>query len=109
MQNDFLEILEPTPKIHTKKCKIVSLLLRLLLQFTTPLTTLISWYLYDYFIAFFTMLFTFLIIGIIRAKLRNSVIPAKQREYQYTDKGIADWYTAKELCIEISSDKISTY
>ncbi|MDQ1244605.1 MAG: hypothetical protein QG565_945, partial [Campylobacterota bacterium] len=31
-------------------------------------------------------------------KLRNSVIPPKQREYQYNDKGIADWYTAKELC-----------
>jgi len=105
MQNDFLEMIEPTPKIHSKKCKIISLLIRILLKFTTLFVTLFSWYLYDYFIAFFTMILSFIIVGIIRSKLRNSVIPAKQREYQYNDKGIADWYTARELCIELSSDK----
>jgi len=38
------------------------------------------------------MVLSFLIVGIIRSKLRNSVIPAKQREYQYNDKGIASSY-----------------
>jgi len=99
MENDFLEMIETTPKIHTTKCKIISLLIRSFLQFATISATLFSWYIYDYFIAFFTMVFSFLIVGIIRSKLRNSVIPVKQREYQYNDKGIADWYTSKVLCI----------
>ena len=43
---------------------------------------------------------SFVIVGIIRAKLRNSVIPVKQREYQYNDKGIADWYAARAICFE---------
>jgi len=98
MQNDFLEMIEPTPKIYSKKCKIISLILRIFLQFTTISATLVAWYIYDYFIAFFTMILSFIIVGIIRSKLRNSVIPVKQREYQYNDKGIADWYTAKEIC-----------
>ena len=98
MQNDFLEMIEPTPKIHSKKCRLISLALRILLQFSTILSTIIAWYIYDYFIAFFTMILSFIIVGIIRSKLRNSVIPVKQREYQYNDKGIADWYTARDIC-----------
>jgi len=43
-------------------------------------------------------------MGIIRSKLRNSVIPFNQREYQYSDKAIADWYSAKELCYEENPD-----
>ncbi len=100
MQNDFIEMIEPTPKLHTKKCKIISLIVKLFLQYSAYVITLLSWYLYDYFIAFFVLILSFIIVGILRAKLRNSVIPLKQREYQYNDKGIADWYTARELCFE---------
>ena len=39
-------------------------------------------------------------MGIIRSKLRNSVIPPKQQEYQYNDQGIADWFVAKEICYD---------
>jgi hypothetical protein len=105
MQNDFIDMIEATPKIHTKKCKIVALIIKLSLQYSAYITTILSWYIYDYFIAFFILILSFIIVGIIRAKLRNSVIPIKQREYQYNDKGIADWYTARELCIELPSDK----
>jgi len=101
MQTDFIDMIEPTPKITSKKCKLVALLLRLALQFTTPLIGLIIWYLYDYFIAIASLLLSFIVMGIVRSKLRNSVIPPKQREYHYNDKGIADWYTSRELCIEI--------
>ena len=101
MQTDFIDMIEPTPKIHSKKCKLVSLLLRLFLQFTTPIIGLVVWYMYDYFIAGASLLLSFIVVGIIRSKLRNSVIPPKQREYQYNDKGIADWFTARELCIEL--------
>lgn len=100
MQNDYIDLIEPTPKLHSKKCKLISFILRMFLQFTTFVVSLFAWYLYDYFIALLTLVLTFIIMGIIRSKLRNTVIPPNQREYQYNDKGIADWYTAKELCYE---------
>ena len=100
MQNDFIDLIEPTPKLHSQKCKIISFLLKIFLQFTTVLVGLIVWYLYDYFLAIAALLLSFIIMGIIRSKIRNSVIPPKQREYQYNDQGIADWYIAKEICYE---------
>lgn len=98
MQEEYIELIEPTPKLHSKKCKTISLLLRLFLQYGTILAGFGAWFLYDFFIAMLTLILTFIIMGIVRSKLRNSVIPPNQREYQYNDKGIADWYTAKELC-----------
>jgi len=100
MQNNFIDMMEPTPKLHSKKCKLISFLLRIFLQFSIYIVGLITWYFFDYFIAIGTLLLSFIIMGIIRSKLRNSVIPVKQREYQYNDQGIADWYTAKMLCYE---------
>lgn len=100
MQNDFIDLIEPTPRLHSKRCKLVAFVLRVLLQFTTFVSSLLAWYLYDYFIALLTLVLAFIIMGIIRSKLRNAVIPPKQREYQYNDQGIADWYTAKEICYE---------
>jgi hypothetical protein len=73
-------------------------MLKIFLQYTTFIVAIITWYFYDYFIAIATLLLSFIIMGIIRSKLRNSVIPVSQREYHYTDEGIADWYTAKVLC-----------
>ncbi|DAB27275.1 MAG: hypothetical protein A2513_03670 [Sulfurimonas sp. RIFOXYD12_FULL_33_39] len=100
MQNDFIELIKPIPKIHSNRCKTVSFLLKVFLQYTTVLAGLISLYLYDFFIALLTVVLAFIVMGIVRSKLRNSVIPFTQREYQYSDKAIADWYTAKELCYE---------
>ena len=105
MQKDFIDMIEPTPKIHSNKCKLVALLLRIFLQFTTPMIGLVIWYMYDYFIGIASLLLSFIVMGIIRSKLRNSVIPPNQREYQYNDKGIADWYTSRELCIELKETK----
>jgi hypothetical protein len=104
MQTDFIDQIEPTPKLYTKKCKIISFLLRVFLQFTTFVTSLMAWYFYDYFIALLTLVLSFIIMGIIRSKIRNSVIPPNQREYQYNDQDIANWYTARELCIEIEEE-----
>lgn len=100
MQTNYIELIEPTPKLHSKRCKLIALAIRVALQFTTIIVGLVTWYLYDYFIAIATLLLTFIIMGIVRSKLRNSVIPPSQREYQYNDQGIADWYTAKEICLE---------
>ncbi|MBU0720439.1 hypothetical protein KJ877_03795 [bacterium] len=105
MQNDYINLIEPTPKLHSKKCKTIALLLRIFLQFTTFAISLAAWYLSDLFIAGLALVLSFIIMGIIRSKLRNSVIPPNQREYQYNDQDIADWYTAKELCFENNEER----
>ena len=105
MQNDFINQIEATPKIHSKKCRIVSLILKLFLQLSAYVVGLVTWYMYDYFIGIGIFLLSFIVMGIIRAKLRNSVIPKTQQEYNYNDKGIADWYTARELCIELKGEE----
>jgi len=104
MPENIIDMIEPTPKLHTKRCRLISFLLKIFLQYTTITISLIAWYLYDYFIAIAVLILSFIIMGIIRSKLRNSVIPPKQREYQYNDKGIADWFSARELCIGEEND-----
>ncbi|MCW9027013.1 MAG: hypothetical protein OQJ77_06815 [Thiovulaceae bacterium] len=99
MQNDIIDMIEPTPKLHSAKCKAISYVIWIFLKFSTYIITAISWYLYDYFIAFFTLILSFIVIGIIRSKIRNIAIPVKQQEYQYNDKGIADWFSAREICV----------
>ena len=98
MPNNIIDMMEPTPKLYSKRCKLISFALKILLQYTTFLVGLLVWYFYDYFIAIASLLLSFIIMGIIRSKIRNSVIPPKQREYPYNDKGIADWFIAKEFC-----------
>jgi hypothetical protein len=101
----YIELIEPTPTLHTPKCKIKAFMLRLFLQLTTPTVGLVSWWLYDYFIAGACVLLSFIIMGIVRSKLRNSVIPLTQQEYHYNDSGIANWYTAKKLCFGDDNEK----
>ncbi len=98
MQNDFIHMLEPTPNLHSKKCKLISFIIRVFLQYSIYIIALLVWFVSDYFIAIATLVLSFIVMGIIRSKIRNSVIPINQREYQYNDQGIADWYTAKEIC-----------
>jgi hypothetical protein len=105
MNEEYINLIEPTPKLHSQKCRVIALLLRILLQYSIYPLTLIIWYAYDYFIAGAAFLLLFIIVGIIRAKLRNSVIPLTQREYHYTDAAIADWYSAKILCMEKEHDR----
>ena len=102
MQNDYIEMIEPTPKLTSKKCKALALCIEYALRFSAYVTTLTVWYLYDYFIAGATLLLSFIVLGIIRAKLRNSSIPAKQQEYHYNDNGIATWYVAKNICFDVN-------
>jgi len=100
MKNNYIELLEATPELHSKKCKLIALLIKLLLQYTTFITGALAWYLYDYFIGGAVLLLAFIVMGIIRSKIRNSAIPPAQREYHYNDKGIADWYTDRHLCLK---------
>jgi len=105
MQTDFINQIEPTPKLHTKKCKFVAFLLKIALQYLPLLVGVFFWYLYDYFIAIGIFLFSLLVMGIVKSYLRNSVIPLSQQEYNYNDAGVADWYTARMLCIELPQEK----
>jgi len=98
MDQNFLELIEPTPKIESKKCKFIALLLSLSLTYSPLLIGVVIWYFYDYFFAGATLLITYLVVGIIRSQLRNDVIPINQREFHYTDKAIATWVVAKQLC-----------
>lgn len=98
MKDDYIDLIQPTPVLHTKKCRLIALVIKLLLQFAPMITAIAAWYMYDYFIAGATLLIMFVVVGIIRAKMRNSVIPLSQREYHYNDEGIANWFTAKEIC-----------
>jgi len=100
MKNEYIELIQPTPTLTSKKCRFTAFTIRVLLQFSTILATLIAWILYDYFIAGATLLISFLIVGIVRSKMRNSAIPLHQREYAYSDDAISKWFSAKELCIE---------
>ena len=103
MKTDFIPQIEPTPQLKTKKCKTVAFILKILLQYSAIVIGLITWYLNDYFIAGATLLMSWLVLGIIKSYLRNSVIPKVQQEFNYTDEAIATWYTARELCIELSN------
>ncbi len=104
MPNNIIDMIEPTPKLNSKKCKFISFLLRIFLQFTTFIVGFIAWYEYDYFIAISTIILSFIIMGIVRSKIRNNAIPPKQREYQYNDQGIADWFVSREICIETQNN-----
>jgi hypothetical protein len=105
MHDQTIHLLEPTPTLHSKKCKLLALLLQLFLQYTTLVATALIWYLYDIVFALLGAVLLFIIMGIIRSKLRNISIPLNQREYQYNDEGIAKWYVAKELCYEEMQNK----
>lgn len=106
MQNDFIEMIEPTPTLNSKKCKVISFVIRVFLQFFIYIASFMAWYIYDYFIAIAVLILSFIIMGIVRSKFRNSVIPIKQREYQYSDQDIANWYTAKTVCNDELEQKL---
>ena len=98
IEEQIVEQIEPTPRLYLRRCKIIALILKLFLQYMTIFISVVVWYFYDFFIALLALVLSFIIMGIVRSKLRNSIIPLKQREHQYNDEAIATWYAAKALC-----------
>jgi len=98
MDLDYIDEIEPTPVLKSKKCKFISFLVYIFLQYTIFLVAIIFFFLYDYFVAISAFLLSYIVMGIIRSKIRNSVIPPSQMEYQYSDKEIGDWYVDREVC-----------
>ena len=102
MQSDYIDSIESTPKLDSKKCRIIAYVIELFLRYGVAFLAVYAWLMYDYFIGAMTLFLAFIVMGIIRSKMRNSSIPLTQREYYYSDKSIAEWYCAKELCYRIS-------
>jgi hypothetical protein len=100
MTNDYIPFIEPTPTIYSKKCKLYTSLLTYALKSANYVVALVVWYRFDYFFAIASFLIGFIIMGIVRSKLRNSVIPLTQQEYHYSDEAIATWYMARRICLE---------
>ncbi len=101
MENyDCIELIEPTPKLKTKRCQVLAMGIATALFITPFIVALILWYNYDLFIGIVGLGIAYLVVGIIRSKLRTLSIPPHQLEYNYTDSAIAAWFTAKHLCYE---------
>jgi len=108
MKNDddyYIELIEPTPKLKTKKCRLIAKSIALALYATPYIITILLWYSYDLFIGIVALGLSYLIVGIIRSKLRALSIPPHQLEYNYSDMAIATWYTAKNLCFFEENDQ----
>ncbi len=73
--------------------------IKIVLSYGSLIVAALLWYKYDLFFATAGLLISFVVLGIVRSKLRNSVIPRVQQEYQYSDMAIAEWYVAKRLCL----------
>jgi hypothetical protein len=102
MQNDFIPLIETTPTLYSKKCKIFAWLLMAALKSANFLFSLIIWYRFDYFFAIASFLIGFIVMGIVRSKLRNSAIPLAQQEYHYSDEAISKWFMARRVCFEVA-------
>ena len=106
MENDdYIELIEPTPKLKTKRCQLLAKSIALALFSAPYIAAFLLWYIYDFFIGIVAFGFTYLIVGIVRSKLRTLSIPPHQLEYNYTDLAIATWYAAKQLCYEKIDEK----
>jgi hypothetical protein len=93
-----IEYKEKLPVLNTLWCKTVAKAIELFLRFGSWIAVGIFWIYYDYFIGIVAGLVGFLIIGIIRAELRNGVLPPTQREYPFSDKEIAHHFLSKRVC-----------
>lgn len=101
MNNETIEPIQDVPKLTTKACKIYALLLNYILRFSSVLIAIYVWYAYHLFYALGALIMSYLIFGIIKAKMRDQAIPMKQHERNYSDKELAIWFIAKELCWRI--------
>ncbi len=99
--NRDIPIIEPTPILKKRSCRVIAYTIATLLSYGIFITFLPMWYFFDLFFAIASTLLSYLIIGIVRAKIRNISIPQIQQEYAYTDLAIATWYTSRVLLCEI--------
>jgi hypothetical protein len=92
-----IDQIEPTPVLKSPRCRILALLIAWGLSYGSYLCAVAVWYIYGLFYGIAALAVAYLLIGIVRAKLRNSTIPRSQQEYAYTDRAIAAWFLSREL------------
>ena len=100
--DDYLELIQPTPTLRTKPCKLLAKGIASLLRFGSYIAALFVWWQVDFFFAVVALALAYIFTGIIRSKMRTLSIPLNQLEYNYNDDAIAAWYSAKRLCSENS-------
>lgn len=96
-----IPLIEPTPEPSRKVCRFAAAALGYFLSYGTYGIALIVWLLYGWFYAIAALLTGFVVLGIVRAKIRNSSIPTQQQEYQYTDAAIAKWFIVRRMLCDI--------
>lgn len=96
-----IPLIEPTPTLNKRSCRFLAAAIGYLLRFGIYGAALLAWYLYDLFYGVTALLLAFVIIGIVRANLRNSSVPASQQEYHYSDEAIAAWFVARRLLCDL--------
>jgi len=92
------DLIEPTPVIKGKKCKILLFGLYIFITYAPFLAGLLIWYMYDFLFGFAFYLFFTLLMGVVISKLRLASIPPIQREMSYNNKAVARWYLGKNIC-----------
>jgi hypothetical protein len=97
MQDDTIEIIEPTPVPKALRCKAAVYAIALAMTLGPYAAAVAIWYRFDLFFGIGGFLIAYLVTGIVRSKLRNGVIPQLQQEYHYSDRAIASWYVVRAL------------
>jgi len=100
MKEDVIEVIQKTPQLKTRRCKLLVSILTVLLCCTPLFAFLLLFFFYNFFIGAALSVFLFIVTAIIRSKMRLLALPANQLEYTYSDHAVVSWYASKYLCFE---------
>lgn len=97
MEETIIEMREPTPTFKTRRCRLLAVVIAAALTYAPFAAALGAWYLYGLFYGVALLALAYLLVGIVRAKLRNSSVPPAQQELSYSDREIAAWFVSRGL------------
>ncbi len=92
--SETLELFEAVPIMHSNKEKLLTFLIRMMLSFGHIIIALLVWIDTSWYIALSTLLLGYLVMGIVSSKIVHFYIPARQREFNYSNKELAAWIIA---------------
>ena len=92
------DLIEPTPIIKGRKCKIILFGLYIFITYAPFFLGLIVWYMYSFLVGFSFYLLATLLMGIVISKLRVMSMPVMQREMSYNNMAVARWFLGKNIC-----------
>ena len=98
INDEIIDTKMPIPVFTTRRCRFFALLMSTLLRFGSIIVAIIVAIRYDYFLAIAALLTSYIILGIVRSKIRDMVIPVKLQEFTYSDSDIAKLYLHQEVC-----------